>query len=127
MLYRLQQFQQLHLCKNRYRTEIITISNLSITIKPVTITHLSTKMRNQTSNLSHSSVYGTQKTQQVVVGSKPDELLYQKKFGLSSSLVNAIHMFAPSQNHKPVVYNPKYVNPTVVVSHKRTSQSQHIN
>lgn len=70
--------------------------------------------RNQTSNLSHSFVYESQKTQQVVVGLKPYGLLYQKKFGLSFSLVNAIQMFALGQNHKFVVYNPTDKNPTVV-------------
>lgn len=45
----------------------------------------------------------------------PDELQYQKKFGLISSPVNAIHMFALSQNHKTVLYNPTNVKVTDVI------------
>lgn len=71
-------------------------------------------MINQT-NLSRSFVYGTQKTQQVVEGSKPYELLNQKKFVQSSFLGNATHMFALSQNHKTVLYNPTNVKVTDVI------------
>jgi len=46
----------------------------------------------------------------------PDELLPQKKFAHSSSLLNAIHMFALSQNHKIVLYNPADGKATVVFS-----------
>jgi len=46
----------------------------------------------------------------------PYELLFQKKFAQSSSLVNAIHMFALSQNHKIVSYNPADGKATVVLS-----------
>ena len=89
-----------------------------LVIELATIARITSQIRNQTSNLSHSTVYGIQKTQQIVVGSMPDELLYQKKFARSSSLVNAIHMFARSQNHKIVLQNPIDGKAIVVINIK---------
>jgi len=43
------------------------------------------------------------------VGLKPYELRYQKKFAQTFSQVNAKHKFAPSQNHKNVLYSPASV------------------
>ena len=43
------------------------------------------------------------------MGLKPYELLYQKKFARTFSQVNAKHKFAPSQNHKNVLYSPTSV------------------
>jgi hypothetical protein len=60
------------------------------------------------------------------VGLRPYELLYQKKFAQSFSQVNAVHQFAPSQNHKTVLYNPKRVKATGAVSLKEL-QSKYTN
>ena len=72
-------------------------------------------------NLSHSSVYGNQKTQQAVKESKTDELRYQQIFVLTSSQGNAVHMFALGQNHKTVSYNPKKIKKVRHNRNKRTS------